>query len=224
MGKEIFIVGGGSSLHSFNFNRLINKETIVVNKSMFHVPCPNYMITMDFTFITKVGVQRFNSINTTKVFVINFVPNYMRWLNGMIVDIRSNLVYDLHDFDLLIKSKFEVGMGSSFRDFRHGGNSGFCALQLAVLLNYDVIYLLGIDLNLSGQRESSGRSHYHEGYGESLKSFNTKLKKYYTMFVAGMGQLKSIKPDVKVFSCSSTSRLNQIIEYKPIDDALKELK
>lgn len=217
-GREIFIVGGGPSLQNFDFNRLTDKETIVVNKSMFDVPNPDYMITMDFTFIRKVGIAQFDSINTTKVFVANFVPIYMKWKDGRIIDTRFGLVYDLHDFDLIIRCKYETGFGFTFRTFRSGDNSGFCALQLAVLLNYDIIYLLGFDLNLSGQSTTTGKSHYHEGYGESLQTFNVKLQKYYENFVVGFNQLKANLPNIKVYNCSNVSRLNQIVPYKAIDE------
>lgn len=219
-GREIFIVGGGHSLQSFDFERLANKNTITINKSMFDVPHPDYMITMDFTFINKVGISRFDSINTTKVFVANFVPAYMEYVKGRIIDTRHGLIYDLHDFDLIIKCNYETGFGFSFREFRHGNNSGFCALQLAVLLGYDTIYLLGIDLNLNGQSLTTGKSHYHDGYGESLKSFNTKLQQYYENFAVGLSQIKASRPGIKVYSCSNISRLNQVIPYKMIDEVL----
>ena len=51
---EVFIVGGGTRLSGFDFNKLKNKNVIAVNKSICYVPNANYFITMDYTFLRKV--------------------------------------------------------------------------------------------------------------------------------------------------------------------------
>ena len=51
---EAFIVGGGSSLKKFDFTKLANKNTIVVNKAIVDVPNPKHFITMDYTFLKKI--------------------------------------------------------------------------------------------------------------------------------------------------------------------------
>ena len=55
--KEVFIIGGGSSLKNFQFECLTDRDTITINMSIFHVPNPNYFITVDYTFLYKM-IQR----------------------------------------------------------------------------------------------------------------------------------------------------------------------
>ena len=215
MKNEVYIVAGGSSLRGFDFSSLDNKDTIVVNKSILDVPHPTYFITVDFTFLRKLGVHKLESKDTTKVFIACLHFPYIEEKDGRIVDTRFNLVYDLSDFDVIIKSRKVVGIGYQFKDFRNGLNSGFCALQLAVILGYTKIYLLGVDLCFNVDNGLSNKStHYHGGYGENITSFNKKLSIYYDYFADGIHELKC-NPyiNVEVISLSPISRLNNIIEY-----------
>ena len=210
MRKEVYIIGGGNSLKDFNFNKLKDKDTIVVNKAIKYVPNPTYFITMDFTALKKIDCDLIAPSIFTRVFIANFAKPYLTEKNGQIVDTRSGLVYTLNDFTTIIKSYEEEGIGTQFYDFRSGNNSGYCALQLAVLLGYDRIYLLGMDLLAPEQ------THFHGGYGESKEIFNLKLEGYYTNFVTGLKELKEKCPNIQVYSCSKISRLKDILPYKEI--------
>jgi len=152
--KRVFIVGGGPSLKDFEFIKLAEEDTIVVNKSILDVPLSNYFITVDYTFLSKIGLDCFKRINTEKVFVADFSYPFLKKKDSQIVDTRTNLVYDLKYFDRVIESQKYEGIGFTFDDFRSGRNSGYCALQLAVILGYEEIYLLGIDLNISSIMEN----------------------------------------------------------------------
>ena len=209
MRKEVYIVGGGYSLKNFDFNKLKDKDTIVVNKSIKHVPNPTYFITIDFTALKKI--PPINNISPTKIFIANFTKPYLQEKEGRIVDVRFPLIYKLEDFDMIIKSYKTEGMGIKFNDFRNGDNSGYCALQLAIVLGYTEIHLLGIDLVIGEE------THWHDGYGESKEKFGKKLDKYYENFVVGLNELKSKRPDIKVVSCSPISKLNETIPYKELE-------
>lgn len=210
MKKEVCIVAGGESLKDFDFYRLFNKDTIVVNKSIFYVPNPTYFITMDYSFLYKIDLKWFDNIYTSKFFVVNFVKKYGLELDkGRICDKKHKIAYDnLHHFNTIIYSKHEEGIGWSWNRFTNGKNSGFCALQLAVLLGYQHINLLGIDLNTTTE------THFHGGYGEELDKFNVKLIEYYDLFEKGLEKLKG--SNVNVFNCSINSKLNNILPYKEI--------
>lgn len=214
MREKVFIIGGGPSLENFDFSRLRGEDTIAVNKSIFDVPSPNYFITVDYTFLRKINTLQFKSIKTTKIFVVDFSYPTLEEKNGQIIHTKFDLIYDLNVFNLIIKSYKAEGIGYSFDDFRTGLNSGYCALQLAVILGYKEIILLGIDLNISDA------THYHRGYGERKDSFNCKLEKYYNYFGMGLGLLISSNRGINVYSCSPNSRLNQIISYKDVEDFL----
>jgi len=205
---EIFIVGGGPSLVGFGFSSLTDKCTLAVNKSVFHIPNLNYFISVDYTFLRKVSKEVFNSIRVKKFFVADFSYPSLKEVNGQITDTRYDMTYDLRDYNVLIRARKQEGIGYTFDDFRTGRNSGFCALQLAVIFGFRKIYLLGMDLN---QR---GKTHYHEGYGERVKTFVPKLDKYYDYFKIGLEQLHQERPDIQVVSCSPISRLNDVIPFR----------
>jgi len=206
--KAVYIVGGGPSLRGFDFSKLGSKHTITVNKSVFYTPNPNYFITVDHSFLPRVNISQFRSINTSKVFVADFSSGNLQERSGRIVDIKFGISYKLQDFNIIVKAYKDSGMGYAFDDFRTGRNSGFCALQLAVILGYKKIYLLGFDLVIA---EST---HFHEGYGMQCREFEEKLNLYFQYFKSGLEMLREKSPEVDVYSCSEISRLNKIIPYQ----------
>jgi len=214
--SSCFIIGGGPSLIGFDFSKLKDKDTITINKSIFDTPNPNYFITVDYTFLSKIGKRRdlFKSIVTTKVFVADFHFSYLQEKDGRIVDVRNNLIYKLNDFDIIIKARSAQGIGYTYNDFRTGLNTGYCALQLAIILGYKKIYLLGMDLN---RKEIT---HYHGGYGERFDKFNSRIPTYLIKFRKGLDQLKHDDKGIEVISCSPVSQLNKNIPYQDIDRIL----
>jgi len=217
--SSIFIVGGGTSLKGFDFQRLKDVNTIVTNCAIFDVPEANYFITVDYTFISKVRSRLvdFHRLNVSKIFVANLGHPDLAEAKGAVHDIRCGLVYDLCDYDIIIKSRYQEGIGTTFREFKTGDNSGFCALQLAVLLGYTNIYLLGIDLVVTRN------THYHNEYirmPTGQKQFVEKLCHYDKLFRIGIEQLKKKRPECNVVSCSDISSLNDIIAYIPLEKVL----
>lgn len=212
--NSVFLVGGGPSLSNFNFSLLQDRWTIVVNKAIVDVPNPDYFITTDFLFSRKnINIK---PINTAKIFVAAMYFNFMEEQDGRIIDTKHQLIYDLSNFDMIIKSRKVDGFGYTFKDFRTGLNSGYCALQLAILLGYKTIYLLGYDMCMS----DNNRTHYHRCYTTRIDKFSGLLEIYYQYFVSGLQQLKQ-ETDIQVISLSDKSRLNNIIEYQDINKALK---
>lgn len=208
MNDSVYILGGGPSMEGFDFTKLIGKEVITVNKSILDYPNAKYFITMDFSLFNKIDID-LNACSSTKIFIANFTFDYVKEINGSIVDTRFNLVYDLKNFDMIIKSRRKNFFGLDFNSFANGQNSAFCALQLAIILGYKNIYLLGIDLNCEGL------THYHGGYGQDPDDFRIKLEEYYEYFSTSIEELKKYH-NVNIFNCSNKSRLNNILEYKEI--------
>jgi len=209
MREEVYIIAGGVSLKNMNFASLKDKDTIVVNKSVLYIPNPTYFLSMDYTYVRKIKTNTIYLQNkdVCKVFIANTTKNYIQTINGAITDVRCGLIYNLDDTHITIKSPIERGLSNTFNGFANGDNSGFCALQFALLMGYKKIYLGGVDL-----RAENG-THFHGGYGESAEAFNKKLKRYYENFVAGLCLAKTLFPDTKVYSISPISRLNTIIPF-----------
>ncbi len=216
MGK-CYIVGGGPSIKGQNLNSLSTQKTIAVNKSVFSLTNPTYFITKDYTIIRKLDARRLKLIPCARFFVVSMFSSYVKSVGGVITDTRANVRYtSIYDcFDTIILSTKEEGIGTTFRDFRAGNNSGYSALQLAIVLGFTNIYLLGIDLTVE-----KGYTHFHQGYGESYNSFVPKLLEYQATFTRGLQLIERKLPEVSVYSCSPTSALNSIIPYIPLEGTL----
>jgi hypothetical protein len=213
---RIFIIGGGPSIKNIDLTSLTKERTITVNASVFDVSNSDYFVTMDHTFLRKIAAKKhaFQNVTGTKVFVAGLHNRHLKELRGGFVDIRNNKVYNLQDFDVIIKSRVPHGCSFTFDSFRSGENSGFCALQWAVLLNYKEIYLVGMDMTVTNT------THYHDLYPKQ-RTFVNKLKLYEKNFRLGLSDIQK-HSDIEVLSCSSISLLNDVIEYKPLKDVLNE--
>ena len=216
MNNRAFVVGGGPSLKDFDWTRLPLEGTIAVNAAVFNISNPEYFITMDFTFLRKVqnSLDAFKKSPCTKFFVAGLHNNHLMEWRGTYRDKRyPRLVYDLRLFDVVVKSHKADGCGFKWSDFRSGNNSGFSALQLAVLLGYTEIYLLGIDLN------TTNGTHYHTMYTTGRARFQNLLKSYFVNFKKGIEAIRDYG-GIDVFSCSPISSLNDFIDYVPVEDVL----
>jgi len=207
--EDVYIIGGGSSLKGFDFKQLEDKDTIAVNVSAFDVPNPTYCITADSGIFRKLQEGYFDRIKTSWVVVSN--PNHcsMKWKDGKFTG-KHGFVYNLFTPNILIRNAGTDGIGFSFSDFRTGYNSGFCAFQLAILLRYKKIHLLGFDLH-----KNVKQIHYHNKYHNTRTISDNSFEKFYNNFALALKIIKE-KTDIKVVSHSSISRLNKILTYKPL--------
>jgi len=224
---RVFLVGGGPSLLNFDWSRLANENVIAVNSSIFFVPTANYFVTKDYLWAVRADVfyngqkrsrwHLFSGTTSTKVFILSTVGGYIQFRDNKVVDVRSNLEYDLSIYDMIIRSARLPGFSKRFSDFRCGSDSGYSALQLAILLGYKKIYLLGYDMGVSSD------THYHKIYGgRSAKTFDTKLKRYAKIYLRSLPELLS-DGSYKIFHTCKTSILNQVLPYISIPDLAKEL-
>ncbi len=211
-GNEVFIIGGGSSLIGFPFNQLKDKNTIAVNMAAFDVPNPTYCITADSSIFRRIQEGYFKGIDTTWAMVTNAEHCSMKFRNGQFKNEKTGYVHNPFCVNMLIRNAGVDGIGFSFKDFKTGYNSGFCGFQLAILLRYKRIYLLGFDLN-----PKTARCHYHNKYDNGKKRIPDKrLDLYYNNFKLALKTIKE-KTDIEVISCSKNSRLNNLIPYKPFE-------
>lgn len=219
MKNRVFIIGGGPSLHGFNFNKLINEDTIAVNRSIFDLPTANYFITMDYTFMRRMGVcgpkiihkrlVDFTRNPAEKVFVVGYDEGrFSKNHEFEIVDAVTGLVYDLHLFNKVVWANARGGIGATFDDFRSSSDSGYSALQLSIILGYKEVYLLGMDFTV----HKSGMTHYHHDYGVKNRTYQQRLDWFYTEYDRAFKEIYE-KFGTRVFSCSMISKLNHLIPY-----------
>jgi len=192
-GERCFIIGGGPSLEGFNFDLLKGERIIAVNKAIVNTPFADIMFCEDKRFYNwlKDPTDMPTLRETKKVF--EEFQGIKVWTK-MVGEIYSNDIYLINALgDLGVSKKLENGI-------YHGSNSGYGALNLAIALGANPIYLLGFDFK---HRESDGKPHYHDGYPTKQILFGLKLfiKKFPT--IAGYTE----KNNIKVFNLSTDSDL-----------------
>ncbi len=207
---SIFIVGGGPSLSGVDFNLFNGRDTIAINASICDVPTPKYFITMDNTFFNKINISILINSHAKKIFVANFASNQLKLINNKIIDIKRNVEYKTELCSQIIISNRLSGFGTTLKDFSNGNNSGFCALQYALLLGYKNIYLCGIDLKTEPQ------AHYHNKYAKSPK-ITQQINSFSDNFMDSIRNYKELFPNSTIFNCSRISILNNLLEYKDLN-------
>ena len=222
MEPEVYIVGDGSSLCGFDFNRLLGLDVIAINQAIFYVsPLANkrHFITMDQTWPQKNNLydthslrgQTFRQPDIDRWFVFGHSqPRIIQKGEMLFRDTVDGTEYNLDLFDhVLFPTGGYGGLCTDFTDFRVGSDSGFAAIQLAVALGYTKINLLGMDFHLSHYR----KAHFHEDYPVSTIGFQQKLDEYLIPYPEMLGQ--AIARNIQIISRSSISRLNGWIHYFP---------
>lgn len=148
-GHRCFLVGGGPSLRGFDFERLRGEKVIAINAAFVDVPFADVLFMMDFvTFYTKLRQGKFGE----KVKQLFYEFKGLK----VILDIMNRHPEGL----LYVPSTGRHGLSLNLkRGLCHGNNSGVGALNLAICLGADPIYLLGYDM-----KHKDGKAHYHNVY------------------------------------------------------------
>lgn len=210
--SSCYVVAGGPSIANIDLNIIKNETIIAVTKSIELFEKCDYYITVDYTSVSHKKVDLTKTICNNKYFIVNQSNDYIKLhSDGYYYDDRINVKYDLKDFNNIIVSKQHIdentGFGLTFKNFAHGYNSGYCGLQLAILLNFEKIYLIGFDLGFT-----NNNSHFHNSYRQSITKFSSDLDRYRQAFCDSFEKLpKNIKE--RIYSCSPTSPLNNYIKY-----------
>jgi hypothetical protein len=210
--REIYIVGGGPSVKDVDLTQLDDQTVIAVNYSIFSLPRAAYFLTLDPRFFTKISrtqLKAFEQHPATKVLVHNWPTDkvQLRPWSGLTVGPSRT---DFSNFTMVLRSPVAEGFGKSFLDFRNGVNSGYCALQFALLMGYDRIHLIGFDLTDVG-----GQQHFHDAYQLDPNC----MPSYIRYFRSGLKVLAEEWPHVQVISHSPVSTLNDLIPYMPLNSA-----
>ena len=232
-GHRCFIIGGGPSLKLFDWSKLRGELVIGVNLALQKCD-PAILFSMDDRFLKnlrdgKYGMEtlaRFNS----------YQAGYKVWL-----DVGRHAYPD----DMLTigcignhawSNSLSAGIGT-------GGNSGFCAINIAVLLGASPIYLLGFDGKGNGQGRQAW---WHKGHPDIqperlYKKFNAELVNHaapgaraagaeiinlntdstHTCFT--FGEFDDIEPIERPVICAyATENTGYVTEAKELNDSLKK--
>jgi len=209
-GLPCFIVGGGPSLKGFDWSILEGQPVIAINRALEFCN-PSILLSMDSQvyrwFIEgdygEQAKHKFEHMLGRKLWVHNAPLPYEEKDNELIRVPNLGKPRDRGDFvENVINWDFRKGIVA-------GGNSGYCAVQLALSLGADPIVLLGFDMKGDGVRQT----HFHSGhprgaqkedvYKGFLNSFRI-LSKYFDN-----GYTKDTKPSILVVGQESA------LEYFP---------
>jgi hypothetical protein len=142
-------VAGGPSLKDFNYERLRGEKTIAINVAYMKVPWADALFMMDSRLYRWITVENRLGEEAKKNFCE--FKGYKVFL-----DILNRHYPDM----LYVRSCGRAGLSSSIeRGLCHGNNTGVGALNLAVCLGANPIYLLGYDM-----KHNNGQAHWHNYY------------------------------------------------------------
>lgn len=177
-GKRAFVVGGGPSLRGFDFSRLRGERIIAINRAFEYLPFAEILFSMDFRFYSDIRMSReFQAFRGRKI-----------WID------TKGFPYKGVE---ILKSGPCDGMTAHFaQGIATGGNSGHAALNLALILGADPIYLLGFDF----RHADDGRTHFHGGYGYAdrpgkLEEYLERLEAAAPAIVASGRSVVNLSPD-----------------------------
>lgn len=194
--KPVFLIGGGPSLRGFDFERLRGAGyTIAINKAIEHVPWADCVFTLDTVWFEK-NIELLRQSPAEKVIA---VP---RGYQIPPCDARFTFVERIR----------EVKVSADPATVYSGDNSGFGALNVACLKNARLVYLLGYDLNPTGQ------THWHAGYDYRVRYGQHNYLQWAQFFhmISGVLHLRG----VKVFNCSERSSI-RCFPFANIDEVIR---
>ncbi len=134
-GNRCFIVGGGPSLSNFDFTQLKDELTIGINAA-FTKFNPTILFSTDSRFYTWIVNGTLG--NEVKQQFDNY-RGYKVWLNVANYQYPDNIFRLDCGGETAFPFTLKEGIG-------HGNNSGYSALNIAVCLGANPIYLLGFDM------------------------------------------------------------------------------
>jgi len=186
-GEPCYIIGGGPSLASFDWNALRGRRVLGCNAACYMDPSlVPWVVFGDASFIDK-------HMSALEKYVAgggNVVTNSSRFRKP-----RDRPPW------LRVTLKQRIGLGRDRLGWN--ANTGASAINLALLFGANPIYLLGYDMQLR-----YGKANFHNAY-------NTRPnEKAYNRFIAGMGHvwkdLHTMFPGVRVVNLEDdTSALRQ---------------
>lgn len=180
--ETVYIVGGGTSLESFDFDLLKDKKVVGCNDA--------YLLGENIIDICVFGDLKWFDIHKEKV------KNFKNPIHTNVPELYINMP-DIPN--LFVSKRINNGLGISALAWNQ--NTGCLAVNLALLLGAKKIYLLGFDMKLGKQ----GNANWHENLVESPNA------EVYGNFQNGFLNLerfrKSLFPNTEIININDDSDL-----------------
>jgi hypothetical protein len=208
LNKPAFIIGGGPSLAGFNFERLRGRRTIGVNLAFYFFE-PTIIFSMDTRFLNWITNGTYETKYPGCREKFRATAAYKIWLLTYTASLPDSIlvapVFRNYDHGRLHLSwVFRDGLG-------HGNNSGFGALNLALVLGANPIYLLGFDM-----KHEKTKTHYHAGH--PLPQSPSQVAGFIQPFDRSADEIK--KRGIRVVNLNRGSALRSF-EFGDIEEATK---
>jgi len=185
------LIGGGPSLAGFNFKLLNNKKVIAINKAILYYPKADVMYWTD-----------------TRVY--NWFKKEIDEFSGLKYTIRNVSGPNIN----ILRNTGKGGIEINAEGLRHGNNSGFAAINLAVHLGASRIVLLGYDMATTGKM-----THWHNGYNNVNRTkesiYTNNMLPYFQTLVEPLQSL-----GIEIINANPNSEI-KCFKKVSIDHALK---
>ena len=205
--QRCFIIGGGFSLKDFDFSQLQGEKVIAINKSFVDAPFADIQFSVDkrfYDWITKPMENEKKMKEARDMWP--YFKGHKVWLKVPGQIYQKGIEY-------VEKNPHHEGISMSLEEGIYASsNSGYAAINLAIALGANPIYLLGYDMK-QGKR---GESHYHGGY--PAKQTDKQLE----MFAKSFPKLAkdAEKAGVKIINLNRDSAL-RCFEFADIEEIIK---
>lgn len=200
-GHRCFIIGGGPSLRGFDFSQLKGEKIIVINRAFEVCPFADIMFSMDNRFYNWLirgqlpgSLEKFMAFKGLKI-----------WL-----EVSNNSYH--HSIYYVVGLPTDGFPHSLKAGIYHGNHSGYGALQLALVLGADPIYLLDYDMKHQGKV-----THFHSGYPSrqdehTLQSFKAGLDRMAAFIRRARRNVINLNPD-SALRCFEFGNIKEILNH-----------
>ena len=197
-GERCVVIAGGPSLRGFDFERLRGERIITVNRAHEKVPWSNVNISLDWRWwcwttngaLGRVSQELWRTYKGVKLMIDGDEENPKA--DDYPPEVQVVPAYpNANKFSVSI----EYGLG-------HGSNSGFAALNLALVLGAEEVYLLGFDM----RGEHGKQAHWHDEYPH--QQGDPVYKKMIAAFRIALHHIYERWPHVRIVNCNPHSALD----------------
>ena len=197
--ETVYIVAGGPSLKTFNWDFLSDKTSIAINKSLYKVPSAKVLWWSDERFFRshRAAIESHKASFKATAYISFYREQNPPWVNSY-------------------KFTKMRGYDETPDSLCHGNNSGYAAIHLAIKTGAKKIVLLGYDFKF----DEDGSTHWHDGHhDENGRKFNHGEDSLTKNMLPNFKylQIPALQHGVEIINANPESNLN-IWPKRSLDD------
>jgi hypothetical protein len=163
IGKRVFILGGGPSLHGYHESVLAGEITLGLNMAFLHNPTAN--LIYDKRLLGRISfTEEWASYKGFKL-----------WLNYEEKGFSDDPIFGATPLCEFVSNPYFKRWPTALADgIYRGNNAGSSGICLADILGADTIYLLGYDMSVDAGRPSN----WHSAYPDEWQAKESNMRAY----------------------------------------------